>query len=65
VADNSPPTLASKLLGVSLTFLAAVVALWLALELLARIWFWLLLIAVLVVLGVATVRFIRWRRSRW
>ena len=65
MSNNSPSGIVSKLFGAAVGFLAAVVVLWLALELLARIWFWLLLVAVLIALGVAAFRFLRWRRSRW
>lgn len=63
--NNSPNATISKLFGAALGFLATVLVLWLALEILARIWLWLLLIALGIGVSIATFRFIRWRRSRW
>jgi len=48
-----------------LTFLAGIIALWIALELLARFWMWLLLIAGIGAAGYIVFRIIRARQDRW
>lgn len=65
MSNTTPPGLMSKLLGLAVTFLVVVVILWLALVLLAQIWFWLLVVACVIVLGAVALRVLRSRRSRW
>jgi uncharacterized membrane protein HdeD (DUF308 family) len=45
--------------------LLGIVAIWLALELLARLWGWLILIAAVVGIIWAAVAYLKWRRNRW
>jgi len=64
--DEKPETIMQRFFRACLLALAGVVALWIALQLLAQIWGWLLLAAALSGLIWAFVRFIRWRRDgRW
>lgn len=62
--DEKPDTLMSRFFRACLLALAGVFALWLAMQLLAQFWGWLLLAAALGGLTWATVWFIRWRRDR-
>lgn len=62
--DEKPETLMSKFFRACLLALAGMVVLWLALQLLAQIWGWLLLAAALAGLIYGVVWFIRWRRDR-
>lgn len=45
MADDSPPGIVQRFFRACLMVLAGIVALWLALELLAQFWGWLVLIA--------------------
>ncbi len=59
------PTMSQTFLRTCLTFLAGIIALWIALELLARFWMWLLLIAGIGAAGYIVFRIIRARQDRW
>lgn len=66
MAEQSPRSLVQRLLSACLMLLGCVVALWLALELLAQIWGWLLLVGAVVALVAAVVIGYRvWRERRW
>ena len=60
-----PRNLFSKLVTASLLFLVAAVALTLAIDLLARIWIWLVLIGVVAGVVVAVTWLVQRRRSPW
>ena len=60
-----PKTLISRLVTACVLFLVAAVALTLAFDLLARIWLWLVLIAVLAGVVAAVIWIVRRRPSRW
>lgn len=62
---TEPRSLISRFLGVCFLLLAAAIALTLALDLLAKIWVWLLLLAVLGALIAGAVWLARRRRDRW
>lgn len=66
MADDAPRPLAQRFFRACLLILGGVVALWLALELLAQFWGWLLLLAALalVIFG-AVVGYQFWRERRW
>ncbi|WP_405217759.1 hypothetical protein [Agrococcus sp. Ld7] len=57
--------MANRILGFCFAVLVSVILISLALELLAQIWGWLLLIALIVLAVVAGVWIYRWRSSRW
>lgn len=62
---KEPVSMAQRILGFCFALLLGVVLLTIALELLAAIWGWLLLLA-LVILAVAFgVKYWRWRRDQW
>ncbi len=48
MSSDSPKPLAQRFFGFCALVLGGIVAIWLALELLARIWGWVLLVAVIV-----------------
>lgn len=48
-----------------LIFLAGVVTLWIALQVLAQIWMWLVLIGALVGVGYLAYRLVKARQNRW
>ncbi|EXJ50801.1 hypothetical protein AS96_12870 [Microbacterium sp. MRS-1] len=54
-----------KLLGFCLAVLLSVILLYLAVELLARFWGWLVLVAAVVLVLWITIVIYRWRRDRW
>lgn len=58
-------TMGQKLLGFCLAVLLSVILLYLAVELLARFWGWLVLIAAIVLALWIGVTIYRWRRDRW
>lgn len=62
--DERPETIMQRFFRGCLLALAGVIALWLALNLLAQFWGWLLLAAALAGLIWAAVWFIRWQRDR-
>jgi putative flippase GtrA len=62
--DKDPVSLMSRFFRTCLLALAGVFVLWLALQLLAQLWGWLLLIATIAGLVYGVVWFIRWRRDR-
>lgn len=66
MADDRPTSLAQRVFHACLLILAAVVALWLALELLAQFWGWLLLlVAIVLVLWLAVALYRYWSRRRF
>jgi len=65
VASNEPTSIAKRFLGFCLSILAGVVLLYLAVQLLAQFWGWLLLIGLIGAVIYAGVVIVRWRRSRW
>jgi uncharacterized membrane protein YdbT with pleckstrin-like domain len=62
--DEKPETIMQRFLRGCLLALAGVIALWLALQLLAQFWGWLLLAATLGGLVYGVIWFVRWRRDR-
>ena len=62
--DKEPVSIMTRFFRACLLMLAGVFVLWLALQLLAQIWGWLLLLAAVVALIYGVIRFIRWRRNR-
>ncbi|GEK80131.1 hypothetical protein ABA31_14820 [Agrococcus baldri] len=63
--DKEPTTMASRILSFCFAALLGVVLLYLAIELLAQIWGWLVLIGVIALGAVAAIWIYRWRSSRW
>lgn len=64
--DKEPVPIMKRFLYGCLLALAGVIALWLALQLLAQFWGWLLLLAAIASLIYAAVRLVRRRRDgRW
>jgi putative flippase GtrA len=62
--DKEPVSIMTRFFRACLLMLAGVIALWLALQLLAKVWLWLLLIAAIAGLVWGVVWFFRWRRDR-
>ena len=62
--DKKPEPMMTRLFHACLLILGTVIVLWLALELLAQFWGWLLLVAAVVALIWAAVWFVGWRRDR-
>lgn len=62
--DEKPETIMQRFFRGCLLVLAGVIALWLALQLLAQFWGWLLLAAALGGLIYGAIWLIRWRRDR-
>ncbi|QAY74259.1 hypothetical protein ET445_13915 [Agromyces protaetiae] len=62
--DEKPETIMQKFFRACLLGLAGVFVLWLAIQLLAQFWGWLLLAAALGGLVWATIWFVHWRRDR-
>lgn len=62
--EKDPVPMMSRFFRACLLALAGVFLLTLALQLLAQVWGWLLLIAAAAGLLYAAVRFVRWRRDR-
>ena len=58
-------TMGQKLLGLCLAVLLSVILLYLAVELLARFWGWLVLVAAIVLVLWIAIAIYRWRRDRW
>ena len=65
MAGSEPTTLARRMLSFCFAVLVSVVLLTLALELLAQIWGWLALIAVLVSGVWLAVKVRQWRSQKW
>lgn len=59
------PTMSQSFFRACLLILGGIVAISIALELLARFWFWIVLIAVLLLAGYVTYRVIKARQDRW
>lgn len=65
MADNSPRSLPQRFFRACLLLLGGIVALWLALELLAQFWGWLLLAAgIALAIWTGVVSFQLWRDRR-
>lgn len=63
--DKEPVTVASRILGFCFAVFVSVILLYLAVELLAAIWGWLLLVAVIITaVWIALLIYRRWR-DRW
>lgn len=62
--DEKPETIMQRFFRGCLLALAGAIALWLALQLLAQYWGWLLLAAALGGLIYGVIWFVRWRRDR-
>ncbi|MDF1478773.1 hypothetical protein PYV02_06705 [Leifsonia sp. H3M29-4] len=60
MADDTPPTIVQRFFRACLLILGGIVALWLALELLAQFWGWILMISVLALVLCAAVRAYRY-----
>lgn len=65
MSGSEPSTLARRMLGFCFAVLVSVVLLTLALELLAQIWGWLALLAVLASAVWLAVKVRRWRSEKW
>lgn len=63
--DNKKEPMSHRFLSACLFILGGVIALWIALELLARFWGWLLLIVGIVFALWAVFKLIQMRRNRW
>lgn len=63
-SEKEPVPIVTRLFRGCVLFLAAVVVLCLALELLAQIWGWLLLLLAIAGMVCGVVWFVRWRRDR-
>lgn len=59
------PTMSKRFFTACLLILAGIIALWIALELLARFWVWILVIGLLVLAGWVTYKVLQARRDRW
>lgn len=64
MSDDKRSSLAMRLFSACFLLLLSVVALWVALELLARFWGWLLLFVVVIGVIATIVWYLRWRRDR-
>lgn len=62
--EKEPVPIMNRFVRACLLMLAGVFLLWLALELLAQIWGWILLLATIVGFIYGVIWFIRWRRDR-
>ncbi len=65
MSSNEPTTLAKRFVAFCLSVLAGIVLLYLAVQLLAQFWGWLLLIVGIVAAIWITVRIVQSRRNRW
>ena len=65
MSGSEPATLARRIMSFSFAVLVSVVLLTLALELLAQIWGWLALIAVLASAVWLAVKVRQWRSQKW
>lgn len=63
MADQSPSPLSQHFFRACLLILGGVVALWVALDLLARFWGWIALIMIVVLILRVGISFYRWRRD--
>lgn len=63
-AEKEPVPLMTRLFRGCLLLLAAVIVLWIALEMLAKIWVWLAVFLGIAGVFYAAIWFIRWRRDR-
>ena len=65
MTGDDPKTWAKQFFRFCLLILVGVVLLWLALQLLAQFWGWILLAAAIVAAAWITITVIRFRRNRW
>ncbi|MFM9877416.1 MAG: hypothetical protein ACKVOG_06150 [Rhodoglobus sp.] len=65
MSSNEPSTLAKRFVAFCLSVLVGIVLLYLAVQLLAQFWGWLLLIAGFVAAVWIMVRIVQSRRNRW
>ena len=66
MSDQSPKNLSERFFQACVLLLAGILALWVALQVLSRIWGWLLLIAgIALVLLLAVLAYRRWRDGGW
>jgi len=63
--DKEKQTMSHRFLTACLLLLGGVIALWIAIELLARFWGWLLLAAGIILAGWIAFKLIHARRNRW
>lgn len=65
MAGDDPKTWAQRFFHFCLLTLVGVVLLWLALQLLAQFWGWIVLIAAIVAVAWITIAVMRFRCNRW
>ena len=65
MTGDDPKTWAQRFFHFCLLILVGVVLLWLALQLLAQVWGWILLAAAIAAVAWITITVIRFRRNRW
>ena len=65
MSSNEPTTLAKRFVAFCLSVLVGIVLLYLAVQLLAQFWGWLLLIAGIFGAAWITVRIVQSRRNQW
>jgi len=63
--ESNPKSIAQRFFELSLLILGGVMALWLALQALAQIWGWVLLLVGVAGVSWAAIAFARSRRNRW
>jgi putative flippase GtrA len=63
--SKEPTSMAKRFLTFCVAILTGVVLLYLALSLLARIWMWIVLIAVILLTGYVVFRVVKARQDRW
>jgi hypothetical protein len=63
--NKEPTTMAKRFMTFCFAVLAGIVLLYLAVQLLAQFWGWLVLLAAIVIAGYIIVRLLRARRDRW
>jgi uncharacterized membrane protein len=63
--EEKKETMSQKFFSACLLILAGIVAVWLALELLAQIWMWIVLVGLIVLGCWIAYRVIRARQDRW
>lgn len=62
---KEPVSMGQRILGFCFALLLGVILLTIALELLAAIWGWLLLVALVILVAALGIRYWRWRRDQW
>lgn len=63
--SKEKPTMSQRFFTACLLILAGIVALWIALELLAKFWVWIVLLGLIVLAGWIVFRVLQARRDRW